>query len=264
MNSAALQPPNWNRHRWLILFPLIFLAQVALIYFLGNRGESPAAVSISKASVQLFTQPITETQFSETFLADDPTLFAAANLHGFSGEAWLKIPRRNYDLSEQIEAPFWLALNPQQLGNSLAQFVRTNALAPVPIVESAAPKVFASPILDLSENAKTNSQFHIEGDLVSRRLIEWPELKPWANSEILSNTVAQIAVNQGGVVVAARLLSRSGLPEADRAGLALARELRFAPSGKADAMWGKLIFDWQTVPTVTENSTNGSPRPNDK
>lgn len=259
MNSAALQPPNWNRHRWLVLLPLIFLAQIALIYFLGNRGENSRVLAQATTSVRLFTRPITEAQFAETFLASDPTLFAAANPHGFSGAAWLQIPKRNYDLSEQTETPFWLALNPQQLGNSLDEFVSTNFIAPVPMAENSAPKVFASLPLDLPDNAQTNSQLRIEGDLVARPLTRSPELQAWANSEILSNTVAQIAVNQAGAVVAARLLARSGLPEADHTALALARQLSFAPGGKADATWGKLIFDWQTVPVTTENSTNGIP-----
>jgi TonB family protein len=259
MSSAAIEPVGWKAHHWLFLLALIFGSQVLLIYLLSARTHIPShPLTATSASIQLVTEPFNESELSEMFLGSDPTLFAMANPHGFSGAAWLKVPERNYDLSEQPESPFWLALNPTQLGASLGQFVQTNVMALLSMPENFTPKIFASPNMELIVNAKSNSQWRIEGDLSTRSLIEEPQLKPMASSEILSNSVAQIAVDKSGMVVAVRLLSRSGSPEVDRAALALAREVRFVPSENRDLVWGKLVFDWHTVPVATTNSPAGN------
>lgn len=255
MNSAPVEPVIWKAPRWLFLFALIFGSQVLLIYLLSANARSASRPILAPSpSIQLITEPINDSKFSEIFLASDPTLFAMANPHGFSGEAWLKVPKRNYNLSDRVEVPFWLPLNSGQLGSGIAQFVRTNVVVPLSITENVAPKIFVSQFLDSSSNAKSNSQLRIEGDLALRKLIDSPELKTWAHTEILSNTVAQIAVDKSGTVISVRLLSRSGLAEADRAALTVAREIRFGPSGKSDATWGRLVFDWHTVPATLTNS----------
>ncbi|MEO5804455.1 MAG: hypothetical protein ABIR24_13095 [Verrucomicrobiota bacterium] len=253
MNSPALEPVTWNAPRWLLLLTLVFGSQLLLIYLLSARERASVRPPPARASVQLFTARLTESEFSKTFLASDPTLFARANSHGFSGAAWLKVPERNYDLSERAELPFWLALNSEQLGNGVDRFLRTNATTPISLSEIAAPKILASPILDLTINAKSNSQFRVEGELVRRQLIDVPKLQSWATNEILSNTVAQVSVDGRGTVFSPRLLSRSGSVEADRAALETARNLQFVPNGKSEIIFGKLIFDWHTVPVVMTN-----------
>jgi hypothetical protein len=150
MNSAAIESEAWKSGRWLFLLVLIFGSQLLLIYLLSARTHTgiPRAVAPT-SSIQLFTRPINESEFSETFLANDPTLFAMANTHGFSGAAWLKIPERNYDLAQTPEATFWLSLNSEQLGDDITQFVRTNSIAPIAIAENVAPKILTSSSLDL-------------------------------------------------------------------------------------------------------------------
>ena len=253
MNSAALEPATWKTPRWLFLLTVVFASQLLLIYLLSARKRTSVRPPPARASIQLFTGQLTEAEFSKAFLASDPTLFARANPHGFSGAAWLKVPERNYDLSERTELPFWLSLNSEQLGNDITQFVRTNAMAPVSLSEISAPKILASPILDLTSGAKSNSQFRVEGDLVRRKLIDVPKLQSWATNEILSNTVAQIAVDGRGTVLSARLLSRSGSAEADSAALDTARNVQFIPNGKSEMVWGELIFDWHTIPVAVTN-----------
>lgn len=259
MNSAALESVGWRAQRWLIWLALIFGAQLLLIYLLASHKKTVTPSPFAqRSSIQLFTEPVSDSQFSETFLANDPTLFAMANPNGFSGAAWLKVPKRNYDLSERVESPFWLSLNPEQLGSSVSQFVRSNIIATLASPENIAPKIFASTLLDSADSRKTNSQLRIEGDLASRKLIEHPQLQSWATNGILSNSVVQISVDRRGIVISPRLLSRSDLLEADRAALTLARELRFEPSANPNTTWEKLIFDWHTVPVATTNLPVGN------
>lgn len=259
MNSAALEPVPWKARHWLPLLGFIFAAQLFAIYLLSahRKTSTPSPLPQPSPSIRLVTGPANPLKLSETFLASDPMLFAAANREGFSGAAWLKIPKRNYDISERVETPYWLSLDATQLAGGIGQFVRTNVIAPIQIAQNIAPRISASPALDLARNAQTQSRLRIEGDLASRQVIDFPALKSWASSEILSNTVSQIAVNQRGTVVAVRLLARSGLPDADRFALEASREIRFAPDRQTEATWGNLIFDWHTL--ATTNAANESP-----
>jgi len=247
----------------MVLLAVVFGLQLVLIFWLSTRSTvAPDSLPSSASKVVLVTRPLDPMEFSKTFLASDPTLFAIPNAHGFSGGAWLKTTERDYDVSEHTESPFWLALDTKQLGNSAEQFVRTNARPTIAIAENPVSKIFSSlPFVDLRENARTNSQLRIEGEIAARKLIDLPKLQSWATNEILSNTIAQIAANQRGEVVVARLLSRSGLAEADGAALDLARQLRFAPIEKSELTWGKVVFDWFTVPLPAINSTNELPQP---
>ena len=259
MNSAAREFPIFSVPRWLVLLAFIFLTQVLLIYFLSARKHAVIPQTpLRVVPLQIFSERVTESQFSEKFLVSDPALFASANSHGFSGAAWLKTPARDYEqfnLARHSEPSFWLPLNVEQLGDGIGQYIRANTIATVPVSKHSAPKIALTQTLDLS-NPKTNSQFRIEGDLSSREIIDPPQLQAWAHTELLSNSIAQVAVDQRGIVLSARLLSRSGYARADINALEVARNLQFIPSNKSAITWGQVIFDWQTVPVILTNSTN--------
>ncbi len=259
MNPGILEV-SWGLRRWAVAAGLIFLGQLFLIYFLAAGHRHFASPPPPRASFQFAGEPLSESQFSETFLLSDPTLFALPNRHGFSGPAWLNAPPRQYDLAEQTESPFWLPLNSEQLGNVISRFVLTNALSSLPISETPPPKILTSPIFDFTSNAKSNSTLRLEGELAARRLLNVPLLRWWATNEILSNSVAQIAVDKKGSVILARLISRSGFSEADRSALEIARLLQFTP-GVNEMVWGNLIFDWHTVPIAATNNTTKTNAP---
>ena len=107
----------------------------------------------------------------------------------------------------------------------------------------------------------------VEGELAGRRLLKPIELPSWPHTEILTNSIVQIIVDADGWTISpGALLSGSGLNEADQYALRLARVARFEsvrPLGPAHAtnpasrpMWGKLIFEWQTVPFSNAPPTN--------
>jgi hypothetical protein len=261
MNSVVLEPATWKMPRWLSMLVLIFVSQLLLIYLLSARGNVTArTLSIQPVSVQIYTEQLGESEFSKELLVNDPTLFAMANPRSFSGAAWLKAPTRNYDLAAPAEKPFWLKLDSSQLGSGIAQFVRANAVAPLPTQESSAPIILALQIPDPTINIKNSSRLRVEGDLASRDLIERPQLQSWAHSEIVSSTIAQVLVDGRGMVLSAKLLSRSGLADADRTTLEIVRNLQFTPNGEREPVWGKIIFDWHTIPTAQTNISVKAPQ----
>jgi len=256
MTSRAPEPTRWNSRSWLLAGASIFLGQFLFIYFLSAGGRPSSSPRSTPFRLQLASTQWTEAQFSKMFLTSDPSLFAVPGKHTFSGAAWLKNPVRNYDsrnLFELKEAPFWLALNPGQLGTSLNQFVRTNTVGPILRTDDAAPRI-QTRILEVSNEARTNSQLRIEGELATRRLLSPLALAAWPHTNILSNSVAQVAVDQNGMVISTRLLSKSGLEKADRSAMDAARQFHFTPDNRALA-WGNLIFDWHTIPGEATNAT---------
>ena len=107
--------------------------------------------------------------------------------------------------------------------------------------------------------APANSTLRVADDLANRRLLNPPELQPWAAADLLTNTVVQVLVNAEGNVVTHTLLAPgSGDPKADQRALALARTARFQPlRGAAPALTlGVLIFEWRTVPLTNTPASN--------
>lgn len=252
MNAATLESPTGKFRQLLLVTLLIFLLQLALIYLLSSRGNAPSPRSTARStSVRLSSERLTETQFSQNFLGDDPTLFASANSHGFSGPAWLKSPPQEYDkidFAERAEA-FWLPLNVKRFGDGVSRFVETNVAALIPIAEGSVPPIRVAAI-PVETKQRSESRLRIEGDLASREVINFPQLHPWAHSNLLNNSVVQVSVDKSGVVLSPRLLSRSGLALADNAALQWASTIQFSRDDKNEITWGKLVFDWHTIATT--------------
>ena len=83
---------------------------------------------------------------------------------------------------------------------------------------------------------------------------------------MVSNSVVEMAVDNQGIVLSARILGRSGLESADTLALRTARALHFAPaassgSGALPMQWGQFIVDWQTTLPEETNSTDISVLP---
>ena len=109
----------------------------------------------------------------------------------------------------------------------------------------------------------------IEGDLATRPLLAPLALKSWAHAELLSNSVVQAMVDADGFTFSPVLLTGCGLEEADLYALKLASGARFRPAPRLPGTghdpggltWGKLIFQWQTLPLPATNlSANGPDR----
>jgi outer membrane biosynthesis protein TonB len=156
-----------------------------------------------------------------------------------------------------------LDLDTASLGQSFLSLAESNKGAPMLIADKPLP--FPRPeFVPTNAPAVTRSQVRFEGEVARRSLLSPLTLPPQTNSDVLTNTVVQVLVDAGGDVQSRALLSSSGSSEADGVGLRLAANARFelvAPAAETGnpfsrVTWGKMIFQWQTVPRP---ATNGFP-----
>jgi TonB family protein len=264
MTTAAVEFPAWPRRRWWGVFVLLLVAQVGLIFWLGDR--SPAVPREASTNPTVFLAPGLS---SELLALNDPTLFAWANRHGFSGAAWLKLPRVNYQLTDWTEPPRWLSLRVADLGNTFRRFVETNLAPPVRVADKLEPRFTPLELPPPATSMATRSSLRVEGKLAARHLLSEIELPSWPHTDLLTSSAVQVLVDADGQTISATLLSSSGSKEADQHALDLAKTARFnslrgsgtAPLTKTlePLRWGKLIFEWHTVPMPPSRATGTPP-----
>jgi TonB family protein len=257
MNGSAAAKESWPRRRWWWLVGIVFTAQLALILGLSDRTplkrRPPAKSPILTLAVN---------SSSEMLALLDPTLFALPHRQGFSAAAWKVSKPSELRSTPPPEPPEYLTLTIPPAGAGFDRFVASNRFEALPARRESSPAVdlptlFSSPI------ATAPSSVRIQGGLAQRRLLHPLEVPPWPNSEILSNTVVQIAVDASGRTLSpGALLFSCGSREADEAALRLARAARFEPAAASAApAFGRFIFEWQTIPMMTTNGTSSGPPP---
>jgi hypothetical protein len=213
---------------------------------------------------------IIENPSSEMIALTDPTLFALPHQLGFSGPAWMKNPTVPSPSFEWTGQPSWLALPIEQPANTSAAYPETNQTELLTALalfepESTAPE----PVFALSFRQK--SEFRLGEGLEKRRLKTIPKLPSWPHSEFLTNTIVKLFIDGDGVPVSTPvLLSSSGLKAADDFALARAGAARFEPiinegpnrsaSPLANATWGTMVFEWQTLPLSATNAGPANPQ----
>ena len=255
MTSPAQTPPRWTRERWLLAAAIIFALQIGIIFLLAEHPRETARNVKMETKFHLLAQPLSEDQISKSFFANDPMLFVSASLHGFSGPAWLRRPAPNYDLSETNESAHWLTLNPEQLGKTMLAAHENATQLPLQISDEPISQIDSLPIFLSPETMRGQSALRMEGPLAARRLELRALLPSWARSELVTNSIVQVAANAAGEVISARLLARSGFADADQEALKISRTVRFHPEATAQKIsWGKMIFEWNTV---APEPTNG-------
>ncbi len=195
---------------------------------------------------------------NELLTLNDPTLFALPHRQGFSGSAWLKMPRMNFPSFDWSEPTNWLALPVVQLGAVFGRFMETNHF------DSWHPPANPEPDLGLPEffsltTTAGESKLRLEGGLARRRLLMPPKLSSWPHKDLLTNSVVQVLLDGEGRPISVRLLPPgSGKAEADQQALEVAKAARFdAVNGSgprrianplANLNWGHMIFEWHTLP----------------
>jgi TonB family protein len=232
------------------MLTLVFGLQLALILGLSNRTPPKPRPPAPAPGFRLVDRG------AEEFLAlNNPALFALPQAEGFSGLAWLRVPRRRFEPPEWSEAPRWLSLDPETLGAVFTEFIETNRSEPPSRMRQPLPEL-ARPAVSMAPDGPRKSVLRREGALTNRRLLTEPDLPSWPHTDLLTNTIVQVEVNAAGKPVSLTLLTSSGLPAADRRALEWVRSARFDPVepgggknpfGRLD--WGKMVFDWHTIPT---------------
>jgi len=264
MNAAALEPVRWERRRWIYTIAAVFTVQAAMAYFLGQKERRLPAREPFRTSIRMAADEASVQRIAALANANNPTLLALPSLNGFSGAAWLRFPTLDYKPAEWTEPAHWLGVNTQSLGAAFSQFIHTNIITPTLIADKPLPSLIGYDLNFPNEPLPAFSRFRIEGTLASRSLVTPLNLKSWANSELLSNSVVQVVVDADGFTFSPTLLSGSGLKEADEHALSLAAAARFRPlpreqriaRDKGSFTWGKLVFQWHTLPVLDTNIPN--------
>jgi TonB family protein len=279
MTMDTAQPGSWRPRSMWIGVVLVFLLQVGMIFWVGEKKPIYPRRPAASPVLQLATNANSE------FLAlSDPSLLALPHQEGFSGLAWLNPPPltdAGYHPSERerswTEEARWLPLSVEQLGAGFNRIVATNYTLSIEASAVPDPQLL-SPSVDSQPALGACSSLRIEGTLAQWRVLKPFELPSWparvisaTDTDLLTNTVVQVVVDAQGRPVSSTLLTSSGSPGADDFALDQARISRFEPPGGVDPnaafranpliglCWGRLIFDWYTVPAT--NRPTGAPNP---
>jgi TonB family protein len=263
MIAVPLAPRRWPQRRWCIVVAFVFVLQLGLIFGLSDRKLTrPRRPKLQPAL------HVARGAAADLLALSDPTLFALPHAQGFSGLAWLSIaepPTNSFDWSQD---PRWLPVSTQRLGATFDRAIASNAFC------SLVGPIRPEPLLTMAETGpaliiQTQSKLRLEDGLAGRTLIAPIELAPEQHTDLLTPTVVQVVVDaEGRLVSVPVLLSSSGSAHADNEALRLARTARFnsiaiGGPGKATGMthltWGRMIFDWQTLPKAATNAVPRGP-----
>jgi hypothetical protein len=267
------QPPEalrWGPRQWLYAGGLVLGIQVGAIFLLSEREASLPRPAVFPTAIHWAVDPASARSIASLPGLRDPTVFALPSLEGFSGSAWLKFSMPPFQVSDRIEPPRWLALQPARLGVLFAQAVATNAFPPLLVADKPMPDLIGSEPSVTAEPQVAASEVELAGRLAQRSLAFPLALPSWPNSDLLSNTTVQILVNDAGYVLSAIVLESCRLKAADDYATAAAREARFQPlrpapgrAAEVDGVtYGKLIFKWHTVaPPVPAPAPAPKPAP---
>ncbi|HOY58086.1 MAG TPA: hypothetical protein PK640_08100 [Verrucomicrobiota bacterium] len=243
---------RWDRARWWGSVAGVFLLQVIIILVLSPRPPLSATPAQRLARLRLITQPVSGAQVESRVWLNDPSEIALVSARGFSGPVWLQLPRIESGLRHWTEPPRWLTQDVSRLATLPILPETQPSRFPLPAAPAATPFLGAPAA---SSPAPHESTVRVEGDLARRRRLDSPDLPSWPYNDVLAATTVQLVVDRHGSVLAANLLTRSGLPAADQRALELARAAQFELANPASAAssltWGQMVFQWQAVPPGT-------------
>jgi len=263
MTAVPDNAREWTSTKWTLMLLGVMALQVGLIFALGERKSPKPRVADVMRTLQLTGMR------SEIQELHDPTLFTRPHARDFSAHRWLSVAVPSFPVFRWTEPARPLDLAVQQLGAGFIQFMRTNQFAASLLGARPAPEIFTHQLAEVSEAVPAQSTLSILGDLARRQLVNPPKLPAFAADDLLTNSVMRVQVDAAGRVFSAVLLGTAGQSggsgsEADRTALELTRELQFAPrtggswlsNPVAELTHGWLIFQWRTLPTTNEATTN--------
>ncbi len=226
---------RWPRPRWLAITAVIALTQGAVLWL--------APPAISKARLQNVKEPeisLTRLDLPPEWLElQDATLFASADLRGFSGSVWSLQRNREFLPSDLLAPPDFLSFS-QRVENheALADWLPPSHswIAPEP---STIPAASVPP-------RPGRPRLLVEGE---RQMIEAPPLPVQYAMDAVRPTIIRVEVEPDGTVFSATIIQSSGVQGIDRSGINLARQTRFAPSDSTAERGGPLTgatltFEW--------------------
>jgi len=263
MTSALVESRSWSRRRWWGMVGLIFGGQLVLIFWLGETSPirpRPAAPA--------FTLKLAGSASAQLLALHDPTLFVLPHQQEVLAPTWLRTPQpefHSFAWPEPANNPL-LAIG--QLGAGFNRLAETNPFSSLPLPATPLPELTLPELPPLAISTP-HSMLRLEWDLGGRQLLTPLELRSWPNPDILTNSVVQIVVDAEGRPASVTLLSGSGSKAADQQALEQANAARFEPLSRnlaeptlnpaAQLTWGRMIFQWHTVPLPLTNTPTAGP-----
>ena len=264
MTAASVETLPWSRRRWWGMVVVIFAAQLGLIFWLGDRRSITTHASAPAPEIRLAGKGSLE-----WLSLDDPTLFALPHRRGFSGLAWLTIPSLPTQYFDWSEPPRWLSATVPRFGTIFTHSAETNDLRSTLIFERPVPE-FSVVRPEPAPGDSCQSVVRLEGGLGGRQITTPITLVPQPSGDLLTNSEVQVVIDSKGEVVSVPiLLAKSGSAEADKEALRIAGALRFnsvkadgppktaAVSVAPELTWGRLVFEWCTIPLPPTNAAGG-------
>jgi len=247
---------GWSRQRWLTLVLLVFAAQLALIFVLGEKQFPPPRAVANVPRLTLADGS------NELIALDDPTFFVLPRANDFASAGQGEMSVLTQPSLRWTEPPGEL-LSPESenLGAVFTRFMRTNQFT-APLLDFQPEPELSEPDLSLPPVFAENSALQVEGELAQRKWLNPVSLTNWPYPNVIAPTRVQVLVDATGDVVSAALLPPANPGEvhydaADQRALELARGLRFAPSSHLTV--GLLSFNWRTVPPPATHSPAAAP-----
>ena len=248
--SHDLECVIWSRRRWIGWVVCVLTFQLCFVMLLSSRREASTRRSASSTvGVGMLMGSRGERAALESLGVLDPSLFAVAHRDGFSaGTARLPAPEAPA-MAAILEPPYWLTNGqPSRANSAVPSFGETAERSPAGTVERVSADF--STVNTMLDHALNQTHVWFEGELMGRRVKAAPQVTALVHAEVPQASVVQLAVDAEGVPQSVRLLSSSGVGNADQAAIRSARALRFEPSqgaivGSTALTWGSAIFGWQ-------------------
>ncbi len=243
-------PPSWTRKNLIAIMAVLLVLQAGLILLFGSWSAPAPTALPPPVHFSALSAPASSDDLMREFFVCDPSVFIFPNRHDFSGRGWLNDKPMGYQSTNSLDAPEWLPLNPARLGTNFSGLPYPYANVPLAnLPEPPSQREEPLPSFLKPDVFPTQSSFQIEGELAHRWIGPAPSLKSWPSAaQVLKSSKVQIAVDDTGEVVAARLERTCGLAEADGAAVAASRALRFRPDQHTGTQWGETVFHWLTAP----------------
>ncbi len=259
MTATNVERRNVPHGKFLAAIAIAFALQVGLLFWASDRTTVIPAKPNPRPAYRLG-----DSRAPELIALEDPTLFVLPHVSGFSGDAWMKMPKLSFQSKpwSSTEPLRWLA-NPTGLGKTLNEYIQSHPHASFPIAMMPEAAV-TFPTIAPTPRLWPPSTLRIRGDLANRRFLNPPSL-PFA-VEAVTNSVVEVLIDPDGETFSAVLSARSGSTNnLDDLALRIARASRFEsiePIGPDRAsrpapewMQGTMIFQWQPQPPTNSGLT---------
>jgi len=261
VQNAVAQPHAvaWGTGRLAVLVVALFIGQVGFILLFAEREKPVQRQTRAGPRVLLVHEHV-----DVVALAGEPTLFAWAGPHTFSGQAWFRTSAKDYPQYKWTEPPAFFELRPAQLVGWFESVINENNGHTVDVAEKIVPDFNLHTTEPTPMLLRDKSTLAITGDIAARRFRSQFDLPSWHANDVLRPTMVRVVVDANGQVHSATLLSQSGSEQADKFALDIAKsaeweplpESRRQPLGSAPTglTSGTMIFYWHTTPGPATNT----------